>query len=169
MPADLLEPLPSRYVVGIDLGTTNSAACFVDTAEKPWKVRVLEIPQLVAPGQVEARDTRDPNSPWKLYLRVAMTNAIQTIAPLPSDDLAFRVSELVAEPPALRILGLGNQQTQVILFGVPGQGYRLESKPVLDDAAAWQNGPSVVFTNAFRIFPASSSIEPSRFYRAQKL
>ncbi|HZN36048.1 MAG TPA: Hsp70 family protein [Pirellulaceae bacterium] len=58
MPAELLpEDLPSRYVVGIDLGTTNSAVCYVDTAEQPWRVRVLEIPQLVAPGQVEARDT----------------------------------------------------------------------------------------------------------------
>ena len=58
MPAEHLpEDLPSRYVVGIDLGTTNSAVCYVDTAERPWRVRVLEIPQLVAPGQVEARDT----------------------------------------------------------------------------------------------------------------
>jgi actin-like ATPase involved in cell morphogenesis len=58
MSADLLaEPLPNRYVVGIDLGTTNSAVCYVDTHERPWRVRVLEIPQLVAPGQVEARDT----------------------------------------------------------------------------------------------------------------
>jgi DNA-K related protein/Hsp70 protein len=53
----LLDELPSRYVVGIDLGTTNSAVCHVDTAEKPWRVQVLSIPQLVAPGQVESRDT----------------------------------------------------------------------------------------------------------------
>ena len=52
-----LEPQPSRFVVGIDLGTTNSAVCYVDTQERQWRVRVLEIPQLVAPGQVEARDT----------------------------------------------------------------------------------------------------------------
>jgi hypothetical protein len=51
------EELPSRYVVGIDLGTTNSAVCYVDCQERPWRVRVLEIPQFVAPGQVEARDT----------------------------------------------------------------------------------------------------------------
>jgi actin-like ATPase involved in cell morphogenesis len=58
MVADLLDqPLPSRFVVGIDLGTTNSAVCYVDTHERPWRVRVLEIPQLVAPGQIEARDT----------------------------------------------------------------------------------------------------------------
>ena len=58
MVADPLDqPLPSRFVVGIDLGTTNSAVCYVDTHERPWLVRVLEIPQLVAPGQIEARDT----------------------------------------------------------------------------------------------------------------
>jgi DNA-K related protein/Hsp70 protein len=53
----LLEEQPSRYVVGIDLGTTNSAVCYVNTAEQPWHVRVLDIPQLIAPGQTEARDT----------------------------------------------------------------------------------------------------------------
>jgi molecular chaperone DnaK (HSP70) len=58
MSADLLtEDLPSRYVVGIDLGTTNSAVCYVDYQQQPWKVRVLEIPQLVAPNQLESRDT----------------------------------------------------------------------------------------------------------------
>ncbi|MFN0022006.1 MAG: Hsp70 family protein [Pirellulaceae bacterium] len=51
------DELASRYVVGIDLGTTNSAVCYVDTSEKPWRVQVLSIPQLVAPGQVEKRDT----------------------------------------------------------------------------------------------------------------
>ena len=58
MATDLfLDELPSRYVVGIDLGTTNSAVCFVDTEQPAWQVKVLSIPQLVAPGQVESRDT----------------------------------------------------------------------------------------------------------------
>ncbi|MCA9216384.1 MAG: Hsp70 family protein, partial [Planctomycetales bacterium] len=48
---------PSRFVVGIDLGTTNSAVCYVDTDESPWKVRTLSIPQLVSTGQVESRET----------------------------------------------------------------------------------------------------------------
>jgi hypothetical protein len=52
-----LEGGPSRYVVGIDLGTTNSAMCYVDTSEEPWQVRVFDVPQLVAPGLVEARQT----------------------------------------------------------------------------------------------------------------
>ncbi len=48
---------PSRYVVGFDLGTTNSAVTYVDTTEEPWHVRVFAVPQLVAAGQVETRET----------------------------------------------------------------------------------------------------------------
>ncbi len=51
------ENTPSRYVVGFDLGTTNSAVTYVDTTEEPWHVRVFAVPQLVAAGQVEARET----------------------------------------------------------------------------------------------------------------
>jgi hypothetical protein len=53
----LIDQRPARYVVGIDLGTTNSAVAYVDTHESPWQVRVLMIPQLVASGVVEERDT----------------------------------------------------------------------------------------------------------------
>jgi len=57
------ESTASRYVVGFDLGTTNSAVCYVDTDESPWRVRTFRVPQLVAPGQVEARE----NLPSFLY------------------------------------------------------------------------------------------------------
>ncbi len=54
------ERFPARFVVGIDLGTTNSAVAFVDTAargEAARAVKTFPVPQLVAPGEVEARDT----------------------------------------------------------------------------------------------------------------
>ena len=51
------ENTASRYVVGFDLGTTNSAVTYVDTEEAPWRVQTFAVPQLVAPGQVEARET----------------------------------------------------------------------------------------------------------------
>lgn len=58
---DELDPLidrrPSRYVIGIDLGTTNSAVTYVDTLEHPWQVRVLRLPQLVGPREVESRES----------------------------------------------------------------------------------------------------------------
>ncbi len=49
-------PAASRYVVGLDLGTTNSALAYVDTDASPWSIETLAIPQIVAPGQIEARD-----------------------------------------------------------------------------------------------------------------
>ena len=58
----------SRYVVGIDLGTTNSALAYADTnestADAPAPVRSLPIPQLVAPGDVAER----PVLPSFLYI-----------------------------------------------------------------------------------------------------
>src|SRR5215218_8949744 len=57
--------MASRYVVGIDLGTTNSALAYVDTAagDKP-PVTPFPIPQVVAQGAVEER----PLLPSFLYL-----------------------------------------------------------------------------------------------------
>ncbi|HJT36503.1 MAG TPA: Hsp70 family protein [Pirellulales bacterium] len=55
-PPDNHETL-SRYLVGIDLGTTNSAVAYVDTLESPPRVHTLPLPQLVAPAEVEARET----------------------------------------------------------------------------------------------------------------
>jgi molecular chaperone DnaK (HSP70) len=48
---------PPRFVVGIDLGTTNSAVCCIDTMSENSRVEVFPIVQLVAPGQIEERDT----------------------------------------------------------------------------------------------------------------
>lgn len=50
-------PAEARFVVGIDLGTTNSAMCFVDTHEKSWRIQTFTIPQVVAAGQVENHET----------------------------------------------------------------------------------------------------------------
>ncbi len=48
---------PSRFVIGFDLGTTNSAVTFVDSQRQPWRIETFPVPQLVAAGQVEARET----------------------------------------------------------------------------------------------------------------
>jgi molecular chaperone DnaK (HSP70) len=49
----------SRFLIGVDLGTTNSAVAYVDTEERaargaPPPVRVFEVPQLVAEGEVRS-------------------------------------------------------------------------------------------------------------------
>jgi hypothetical protein len=90
------DEVPSRYVVGIDLGTTNSAVCYVDTQERPWMVRVLEIPQLVAPGQMEARDTL----PSFHYQPLAAELASGGRRPAKRDRLALDPPAPSPEPPA---------------------------------------------------------------------
>src|SRR5262245_59388059 len=48
----------SRYIIGIDLGTTNCAVAYVDTKgrERPAAdIRMFEVPQLVAPGETAPR------------------------------------------------------------------------------------------------------------------
>ena len=59
--------MASRFVIGIDLGTTNIALAYVDTgAGEPETQRPVffSIPQVVAPGVVEER----PLLPSFLYL-----------------------------------------------------------------------------------------------------
>lgn len=47
--------MAARYLIGIDLGTTNTAVAYVDTAAADPRVRVFEVPQLTAPGEVGPR------------------------------------------------------------------------------------------------------------------
>ena len=56
----------TRYVVGIDLGTTHTVLSYVDlqAGDEAPEVKVLPIPQVTAPGTVEEKD----NLPSFLYL-----------------------------------------------------------------------------------------------------
>jgi len=47
--------MSASYVVGIDLGTTNSVLAFAPLDQEQPRVELLPIPQLVAPGVVESR------------------------------------------------------------------------------------------------------------------
>ena len=71
----------SRYVIGIDLGTTNSAVAYAEarTGGDPLApaLRVFEVPQLVAPGDVQPR----PMLPSFLYLADAHERASGMLVP----------------------------------------------------------------------------------------
>src|SRR5438270_13708851 len=49
--------MPATFIVGIDLGTTNSVLAYAPPASEKPEVQLLPIPQLVAPGVVETRTT----------------------------------------------------------------------------------------------------------------
>lgn len=60
-----LAPEDYRYIIGIDLGTTNSAVAYIDLTEnRPTNIKIFEIPQYIAPGEVGSR----PVLPSFLYL-----------------------------------------------------------------------------------------------------
>ncbi|HSN24621.1 MAG TPA: Hsp70 family protein, partial [Methylomicrobium sp.] len=44
-----------KYLVGIDLGTTHTVVAYAKVDETPAKIKIFEIEQLTAPGQVAAR------------------------------------------------------------------------------------------------------------------
>lgn len=48
--------MDSRYIIGIDLGTTNSVVSYMDTTSSP-EISVLSVPQAVAEGQVAGRSS----------------------------------------------------------------------------------------------------------------
>lgn len=45
----------ARYIIGIDLGTTNTAVAYVDTKSATPSVQIFEVPQLVAPAESAPR------------------------------------------------------------------------------------------------------------------
>jgi molecular chaperone DnaK (HSP70) len=79
----------SRYIVGIDLGTTNCAVAYVDTKgrERPAAdIRAFNVPQLVAPGETAPRSTL----PSFLYL-TGGPELPQGAAHLPWDEANDRI------------------------------------------------------------------------------
>ena len=72
----------SRYIIGIDLGTTNSALTYIDTSSKTadyedWDIHVLNIPQFVDDGKIKEL----PVLPSFVYLNSEIETQAQT--PLP--------------------------------------------------------------------------------------
>jgi molecular chaperone DnaK (HSP70) len=49
--------MSAKYVVGIDLGTTNCVLAYVEIGSQSPQVELVEIPQLVAANTIESRAT----------------------------------------------------------------------------------------------------------------
>jgi molecular chaperone DnaK (HSP70) len=82
-----------RYIVGIDLGTTNCVVAYVDTqtsdSEHP-PIQLFHIPQLVTPGNVEERDLL----PSFLYLPASREFPAGSLTLPWTDELPFVVGML---------------------------------------------------------------------------
>lgn len=82
--------MPSRYIVGIDLGTTNCAVAYIDTTESPSaSVHPFPIPQLVHEGTLATR----PTLPSFLYLPGAHDLPAGSLALSWDQDRTYAVGE----------------------------------------------------------------------------
>lgn len=141
-----------RFVVGIDLGTTNSALAWLDTSEpdEQARVRLQEIPQLVSPGEV-ARRTLLPSF---LYLPGEMDFPAASTA-LPWDpqpphvvgELARRrgaenAVRLVASAKSWLSYGGANRTAPILPWGAPSEIAHIS--PV-DASAAYLRHLAAVF------------------------
>lgn len=89
-----------KFIVGVDLGTTNSAVSYVDITSnnpKKCKIKFLDITQLVAPGELDKR----PVLPSFLYLPGEYDMSAGSAA-LPWDsERKYAVGEIAREQGAL--------------------------------------------------------------------
>ena len=56
--------MDSRFIIGIDLGTTQCALSYADLEDASLRIKTLEIPQYVADGMIEPL----PTLPSVIYL-----------------------------------------------------------------------------------------------------
>jgi molecular chaperone DnaK (HSP70) len=82
--------MPAKYVIGIDLGTTNSVLCFAPLEADQPQLELLAIPQLVAPGTIEPRTML----PSFLYLATEQERGAGTLDLPWARDRDFAVGEL---------------------------------------------------------------------------
>jgi molecular chaperone DnaK (HSP70) len=118
--------MAGRYLIGIDLGTTNTAVAYVDT-NAGSALSVFEIPQLVAPGEVAARR----QLPSFVYLAGEHDTAAHEIG-------------LPWAPHGAEAGGGRDGQRQRIIVGelARSQGARLASR-MISSAKSWLCHPAV--------------------------
>ncbi len=86
-----------RYIIGIDLGTTNSAVAYIDLEKKSPNVDIFKIPQLIAPGEISAR----PLLPSFLYLPGGYELPVDSIRLPWNDAIDYVVGEFAREQGSL--------------------------------------------------------------------
>src|SRR3954469_22301147 len=140
----------SRFIVGIDLGTTNCAVAYVDTRgrERPTAdIRLFEVPQLVAAGETAPR----PMLPSFLYLP-GTHDLPPGAARLPWDEEADRIVGEFARIQGARVPGhlVASAKSWLCHPGVDREA------PILPWAAP---------TNARKVSPVEASADYLRHIR----
>ena len=92
--------MPSRYLIGIDLGTTNSVVAYIDTQnidDVRCPIRVFPVPQLVGHGEVRTL----PALPSFLYFPTEDELSAGAVSATWDEDLPMVTGVLAREQGAL--------------------------------------------------------------------
>ncbi|EAQ77780.1 Hsp70 family protein [Blastopirellula marina] len=82
--------MPANYVVGIDLGTTNSVVAYASLETEQAEVELLELPQLIAPHTIDSRHSL----PSFVYLGGEAEKSQQALDLPWADQRDFAVGEI---------------------------------------------------------------------------
>ena len=105
----------AQFVVGIDLGTTNSAVAYVDAGDPQRRVHSFPIPQLVAEANIADR----PTLPSFLYVGGEHDVAPGSLA-LPWDpDRAYAVGAMHPDPKQIIMIGLSSGSWAQVIANNP--------------------------------------------------
>jgi hypothetical protein len=119
---------------------------------------------------IEQLNTSIPGATWQFFLRVPLTNALQEISSFaPPADIAFRLTDFVADPPLLNLATVSPLGVQIVLYGATNKTYELDSATSLHLPTLWTSNAVAVMTNAFRIFPPTDGSGPAKFFRAKQI
>jgi len=149
----------ARYLIGIDLGTTNSAVAFVDTHAADPRVRVFEVPQLVAPGEVAPRRQlpsfiylagdidlapHETALPWRPAAPTAQVRPV--VGELARNQGARMASRMIASAKSWLCHPGVDRQAQILPWGETGDSNQPKLSPVAAQAmvlahvrAAWDD------------------------------
>ena len=118
---------------------------------------------------IEQLNTAIPGANWQYFLRVPLTNALQEISAAPPPNIAFRITDFVADPPLLDLFKAPLQNVEVVLYGATNKTYELDSATDLVSPSLWTSNAVAVMTNAFRFFPPIVVSGPGTFFRAKQI
>ena len=160
---------PGRYLIGIDLGTTNSAVAYIDAQEPARgavpKIHIFRIPQLVAEGEIGESETLPS------FLYFASEDEAATLRPkLPWQQGPAPVTGILARAQGSlvpgRQVGIGPERgDRNTRFGPPrpglgGRGLRRARKGAAEDEDRPAQGQAWRFRPSFRMAIATSVRAP---------
>ena len=135
--------MTAKYVLGIDLGTTNSVLAYATLGQEEPRIELLPIPQLVAPGTIESRTAL----PSFAYLAAEHEAASGTFDVPWQSQRDYAVGELAPSEAAL---------TERHLAGSPqAAAYVAKVRTVLKGLFCWETARSSARVSATSIVCSS--------------